>query len=537
MMQLSPQELYDFRHRVYCELNQMLGYAELLGYAADNSTQNAAEIAATPRVQERIAQLRVCIRRLHLSPERLFSAHLTEEGSLRVEAELSFGGLLDEIERGTASLLEELPPEFGSNLTQIQSAYFSLRATLFRPLSASRNRFIPKAARVSLEAAYRAGIPAQIFNGGHLLVVHADPEDCSLIERQVKEMGLAMLSIGLGPQALIELASQHYDCVLLDLKLGSLNGGMSGEALLKLIRANSNWVSVPVLMLSEMDELGEAARCIDIGADDYIIRPVDPLMLRAKLYATIQRKQLSEQCRLLGLDVEVKNQEMQRFVMVASHDLQAPLRSLLVNLLDLEAAVEEKRSAEQQSLVKDSQLRCERMTALVQDLLTYVQLGQATPFVESVELDWVMSEAMSNLREDLEESGAEVVVGRLPAVRADFKQMVYAMQNLVGNAIQYRSALAPRIEVNSVERSHGFLISVVDNGCGIPEDQQVRIFEPFYRLHGDDVPGTGIGLAIARRAIEQAGGQIWVNSAVGQGSRFSFTLPKAEALELAQKMS
>lgn len=531
MMQLSLQELYDFRQRVYCDLNQMLGYGELLGNAACKAFENGTEIVAVPDAHERITELRACIRCAHVSPESIFSALLAGDGALRVQAEIAFGGLLDEIERRTGSLIEELPQEFGSNLRQIQSAYFSLRAALDRPLSASRNRFVPKVPRVSLEAAYRSGIPAQIFNGGHLLVVHADPEDCSLIERQVKEMGLAMLSIGLGQQALIELASQHYDCVLLDLKLGSLNGGMSGEALLKLIRANSNFVSVPVLMLSEMDELGKAARCIDIGADDYIIRPVDPSMLRAKLYATIQRKQLSEQCRLLGLDVEAKNQEMQRFVMVASHDLRAPLRSLQVNLLDLKEAVEEKRSVEQQSLVEDSQMRCERMAALVQDLLTYVQLGQARPFLESVELDWVLSEAMSNLREDLEESGAEVVVGRLPAVRADFKQMVYAMQNLVGNAIQYRSVIAPRIEVNSVERSHGFLISVADNGCGIPEDQQIRIFEPFYRLHGDDVPGTGIGLAIARKAIEQAGGQIWVNSAVGQGSCFSFTLPKALALE------
>jgi signal transduction histidine kinase len=290
---------------------------------------------------------------------------------------------------------------------------------------------------------------------------------------------------------------------------------------------------VAVLMLSEMDELGDAARCIDIGAEDYIIRPVVPSMLRAKLYATIQRKQLYENCRLLWRDVETKNEELKRFVMVASHDLQAPLRALQANLLSLKDAVDAGRSAEQQSLARDSQVRCQRMTALVQDLLLYAQMGESTPFFELVQLEWVLSEALSNLREDLQESGAEVLVGPLPTVRLDFKQMVYAMQNLIGNAIRYRSAVAPKIEVNSVERPNGFLISIADNGCGIPEDQQMRIFEPFFRLHGEEVPGTGIGLAIARRAVEQAGGQIWVSSEVGLGSRFSFTLPKAEVDGLA----
>jgi signal transduction histidine kinase len=529
MMQLSPQELADFRQRVHSELNQMLGYAELFG------EQAASRVG--PEAQQRIADLQLNTRRALLSSQQLFGGRLIEESELRAAARSSMGALLDAIEGHTSQLLGELPEELCSNLRRSQVAYFALLAALERPASASRSRFVSQAKRLDLDAAYRAGIPAQIFSGGRLLVVHADPNDCALMERQVKEMGLAMLSLSQGPEALVELATQHYDCVLLDLKLGSRNGGMSGGTLLELIRANPEWVSVPVLMLAEMDELGDAARCIDQGAEDYIIRPVDPLLLRAKLYVTIQRKQLYEGCRLLGLDLEAKNEELKRFVMVASHDLQAPLRALQANLSGLQAAVAEGRGEDQRELVADSQMRCERMTALVQDLLLYAQLGQATPFVELVELEWVISEAMSNLREDLEESGAEVVVGPLPSVRVDFKQMVYAMQNLMANAIRYRSALSPRIEVNSVERLNGFLISVADNGCGIPEEQQTRIFEPFFRLHGEDVPGTGIGLAIARRAVEQAGGQIWVSSEVGRGSRFSFTLPRAEPQELAQRAS
>lgn len=513
-MKLSMNELADLRHFVRSELNQMMGYAELLASAVADQVSAPAQ-QRLGEVQERV--LRV------LESFRVFLSESVVEGeSCLVEVPETMDADLAAIEDHVNELIAELADRFLPDLELIQRSCLSLRRTLKRPYTKGAESSRGVAPNVFIETAYRAIIPAKIEGGGNLLMVDDSEANCLLIERQVSVLGLTVTSVRNGPSALAALTRQHYDCVLLDMRLP----GMSGQSVLLHIRANPEWISIPVLMLSALDELGEAARCIDIGAEDYLIRPVDSSLLRAKLHSTIQRKQLHESCRLLGRDLEFKNEELQRFVLVASHDLQAPLKSLRGNLLSLESALRAGQVEEQQELLDDSSRRCERMSALVQDLLRYAQLGQVEAFVEYVELDWVLSEALFNLGKDLEASRADVVIGKLPAVRADFKQMVYAMQNLLENSIRYRGELSPRIEVSSQEREGEFVISIRDNGCGIPEGQRQRVFEPFFRLHGDELPGTGIGLAIARRALEKAGGRIWVEPESGGGSCFCLSFPK-----------
>jgi signal transduction histidine kinase len=269
-------------------------------------------------------------------------------------------------------------------------------------------------------------------------------------------------------------------------------------------------------MLSALEELKEAALCIEIGAEDYLLRPIELPMLRAKLYSSISRKLLYEDCQQLGRDLAVANEDLKRFLMVASHDLQAPLQTLQSEIRRIGDSYEVALSLE----------LCARMSALVQDLLVYARMGQISPYLENISLDWVLAEVTSNLNASIQENAAEVIAQDLPVVRADFKQMLHLFQNLVANAIRYRSDEAPRIKIAAKDRGNFWLISVTDNGCGIPEDQKERIFKPFHRLHGDEIPGTGLGLAIAHRATEQSGGRIWVDSIPGAGSTFWILLPK-----------
>ena len=141
-----------------------------------------------------------------------------------------------------------------------------------------------------------------------------------------------------------------------------------------------------------------------------------------------------------------------------------------------------------------------------------------------------MRKAVDGLRHRIEETGAEVTVDSLPAVRADPTQLSRIFQNLISNATKFVGEESPRVHVCAARDGESWRFTVEDNGIGLEPRHAARIFTVFQRLHGrESYPGTGIGLAICKRVVERHGGRIWVEPAPGQGSRFCFTLPDAEA--------
>ncbi|RJQ23065.1 MAG: GHKL domain-containing protein, partial [Nitrospiraceae bacterium] len=136
--------------------------------------------------------------------------------------------------------------------------------------------------------------------------------------------------------------------------------------------------------------------------------------------------------------------------------------------------------------------------------------------------------ALANLKEAVESGKAEIIRGPLPKVMADPIQMVQLFQNLIGNAIKSHGEERPRIHISSKQMDKEWVFSVRDNGIGIPLEHQKKIFEIFQRLHGDQYPGSGIGLAICKKIVERHGGRIWVESELGKGSTFYFTIPVGE---------
>ncbi|HEX7362552.1 MAG TPA: ATP-binding protein, partial [Bryobacteraceae bacterium] len=167
-----------------------------------------------------------------------------------------------------------------------------------------------------------------------------------------------------------------------------------------------------------------------------------------------------------------------------------------------------------------------RMRALIDDLLTYSQAGSEPASQQIVDLNVVLSWALENLRESIERSGAVITSCTLPSVAGDEPQLGQVFQNLIGNAIKYsRPGVQPVIEITASQKADECVIAIRDNGLGIDNEYFHQIFAPFKRLHGRDIPGTGIGLAMCRRIIEAHGGRIWVESVAGQGSTFSFSFP------------
>jgi light-regulated signal transduction histidine kinase (bacteriophytochrome) len=169
------------------------------------------------------------------------------------------------------------------------------------------------------------------------------------------------------------------------------------------------------------------------------------------------------------------------------------------------------------------------MQRLINDLLSYARIGRRARDFAPTDCGAVLRTVCANLRAAIEESGAVVITDPLPTVMADETQLVQLFQNLLGNAIKFRGDKPVLIYVGAERRGNDWLFRLRDNGIGIEPQYVERIFLIFQRLHGrSQYPGTGIGLAIAKKIVERHAGRIWVESEPGKGSTFYFTLPARE---------
>lgn len=168
----------------------------------------------------------------------------------------------------------------------------------------------------------------------------------------------------------------------------------------------------------------------------------------------------------------------------------------------------------------------QRMQQQIMDLLTYSRVTSRGQPPTPVDASIALAEAVTRLEMRIAETGAEISIGSMPVVRADPSQLAQVFQNLVGNALTFRSDERPRIRVEAVEEGGAVRFSVSDNGIGIAPEYHDRIFQMFQRLHPRDrYPGSGLGLAIVHRIVERHGGRVWLESAEGEGSTFFFTIP------------
>lgn len=226
-----------------------------------------------------------------------------------------------------------------------------------------------------------------------------------------------------------------------------------------------------------------------------------------------------------NIELARSNTDLKNFAYVASHDLQEPLRMVSSYTRLLGERYRGKLDAEADEFIAHAVDGAARMQALIQDLLNYSRVTRQAPRLEPVDCREVVQRALLNLQGTIQESGAEIIVDRLPVVKGDTSQLVQLFQNLLGNAIKFRGDRKPLIEV-SATKGADWTFCVRDNGIGIEPQNRERIFAMFQRLHTrQEYPGTGIGLAVCKRIVEAHGGRLWVESEPGRGSSFFFTMP------------
>ena len=220
------------------------------------------------------------------------------------------------------------------------------------------------------------------------------------------------------------------------------------------------------------------------------------------------------------------NEDLERFAFVASHDLQEPLRMITIYSQLLLKRHKGEFDSEAQMYVDTIAAGTKRMRELLADLLAYAEIGaRVDDPVKAVDLNAVIEEAKHNLEISIDDSDAAITTGRLPTVVGYQGHFIQLFQNLIGNAVKYRSAAPPCVNISVRQSGSQLRFAVADNGIGIAPEYHQKIFSPFKRLHGKNIPGTGIGLAICQRVVEHYGGRIWVESAENKGSTFIFTLP------------
>jgi PAS domain S-box-containing protein len=269
---------------------------------------------------------------------------------------------------------------------------------------------------------------------------------------------------------------------------------------------------------------------VEVGLSP-IESPSGPMMLSVVVDIT-ERKRAGEELARRTEDLQRSNAELQQFAYVTSHDLQEPLRMVSSFCELLKNRYGHQLEGEALEYVDFAVDGAQRMRQLINDLLDYSRLKTREVRFSAVPAKAAVESALFNLSASISETAAEIEVGELPSVSGHEGQLTHLFQNLIGNALKFRkSGEAPAVEISARRHGEAWQFTVADNGIGFDPKHADAVFGVFQRLHTrDEYPGTGIGLAMCKRIVEQHGGDIWVESSPSQGAAFHFTLMPAETI-------
>jgi len=269
---------------------------------------------------------------------------------------------------------------------------------------------------------------------------------------------------------------------------------------------------------------------VEVGLNPIHTR--EGLIVLAVIVDISERKRVEEVLATQTRELQRSNAELEQFAYIAAHDLQEPLRMVTSYAELLGDRYRGQIDARADKYIHYAIEGAKRMQQLVNDLLAYSRVGTQGQPLRPTQSGAVLDQVLGGLRKAIEEAGADLHHGALPAVKADEVQLAQLFQNLVGNALKFRSERTTHIRIDARREGQEWLFSVEDNGIGIEKEYSERVFQMFQRLNErGKYEGSGIGLAIAKRIVERHGGRIWFDSKVGAGTTFYFTLPLLDGSE------
>jgi PAS domain S-box-containing protein len=312
--------------------------------------------------------------------------------------------------------------------------------------------------------------------------------------------------------------------------LGFTRDELVGRDVLALVHADDRAAALDGLMSggASLVEL----RCLRKDGVEVDVEVRGKPFADAKRLVTIEdvteRKQRAAELRRTNEALARSNVDLQRFAYIASHDLQTPLRSIASFVDLLRSTYGETFDAQAKDWLARTSHSVDHLQTLIRDLLEYSRVDTVPRAFEQVSMRDALTRARSLLDAPVRDTNATITADELPDVVGDRAQLVQLLTNLVDNAIKYRGAAPPMVHVAAQTRGDDWLFEVRDNGIGIAPKHHQQVFEIFKRLHDQkQYPGTGIGLAICRRVVDRHSGKIWVESTLGEGSAFFFTISKA----------
>ena len=303
--------------------------------------------------------------------------------------------------------------------------------------------------------------------------------------------------------------------IVLDVNLPDI----SGIEVCRRIKADPATAGIIVMHLSATSILADdQVSGLESGADTYLTEPVEPAVLVATIKAFLRARAAEDALRR-------SNQELQHFAHMIAHELNEPLRTVTTFTQLLAKSYGDKLDSDAHAYIEHACSAAERMHSFVQNVLTFSTATSPERDYAPVSCDAAITAALWECQTEIQEAGGTITYDPLPMVLGNELRLTMVFKNLIANALKYRRDAPPRIHISAVRNGDEWLFSIADNGIGIDPRYESRIFGMFKRLHGHEYPGSGIGLALCKRVIENHGGHIWVESQLGHGSTFYFTLP------------
>jgi two-component system, sensor histidine kinase and response regulator len=369
-----------------------------------------------------------------------------------------------------------------------------------------------------------------------ILVVDDLPANLEAAARFLTHHGYRVAVAQDGEDAIERAALVHPDLILLDVMMP----GLDGFETCRRLKASPASSHIPVIFMTALAETPDKLTGFSVGAVDYVTKPLDvaEVIARMRLHLTLHQLQRRVEARNASLREEIaahertqaalrrSNIELEQLAYVASHDLQEPLRMIASYLQLVEERYRDRLDDDGREFIGFAVDGAKRLQKLINDLLHYSRLVSKERPLQQTPCTEVLALALRNLHVAVQESQAIVTHDELPLLAADQTQLVQLFQNLIGNAIKFRSGPGPKVHVGARHDGDAWHFTISDDGIGIAPAHFERVFVLFQRLHSRSrYDGTGIGLTLCKKIVERHGGRIWVSSLPGEGTTFHFTLP------------